>query len=90
MDVASLIKSLSDFGGLGVVVAFLIWWTVRCDRQHEKQLEAHLAEKRLEDERRLAYDSRRLETDKDLAGSVQALNATQQALIAAIQNRRSE
>jgi hypothetical protein len=79
VDIASLIKSLSDFGGLGIVIAFLIWWNVRCDRQREKSYEAHLAEKRLEDERRLAYDKERLAMDRELSASLQALTSAIQA-----------
>lgn len=79
-DVASLISSLSNFGGLGIVVAFLIWWNVRCDKQREKASEQETAAKRLEDERRLSYDKERLATDKDLAANLAALTSVIQGL----------
>lgn len=81
MDVASLIKSLSDFGGLGIVVAFLIWWNVRCDKQRDKIADQLASAKQLEDERRLQYDRDRLATDKDIAANLSALSSAIQNLV---------
>lgn len=78
-DVASLIKSLSDFGGLGIVIAFLIWKDIRGDRARERMQRDHHAEMALLEEKRLNYDERRLQTDKDQVNTVAALSAVIQS-----------
>ena len=79
-DVVSLIHDLGQFGGLGIVVAFLIWKDVRSDKIREKMETDHRAEMRLMEERRLDYDKDRLNTDKEQV-------ATLSALASAIQGR---
>ena len=74
-DVASLIQSLSNFGGLGIVVAFLIWWNFRADRQRQQIYDQQLAKSEIENERRFAYEKERLSCDKELAASLAALTA---------------
>jgi hypothetical protein len=65
MDFVDLVKALSDFGGLGIVVAFVIWWSVRADKLRKE-----------ENDKRLIYDQQRLEIDRDIANTLGALAAT--------------
>ncbi len=74
-DVSALITSLSNFGGLGVVIAFLIWKDIRADKVRERSEERHRSELQLREERRLAFDRERLETDKETAGTLAALSS---------------
>lgn len=80
-DAASLIKSLSDFGGLGIVIAFLMWWTTRCDKQRREDLAEAAKARSAQDELRLAYDRERLAADKELAGAFAALTAAIQSRV---------
>ena len=79
-DVASLIKSLSDFGGLGVTVAFLIWWNIWTQKCRDKADEQRRAEQLIRDEKRLNYDKERLEMDRDQASNIAALTGAIQEL----------
>ena len=80
MDFPALIKSLSDFGGLGIVIAFLIYQTTRADRIREKMQAEHQAEIRLMEEKRLDYDERRLQTDREQVATIAALTAVIQSI----------
>jgi Flp pilus assembly protein TadB len=75
-DLGGLITALTNFGGLGIVVAFLIWKDLRSDKTRERMEEKHSAEMRLQEEKRLAYDRDRLETDKDQVATLAALSAS--------------
>lgn len=75
VDVSALFTALTNFGGLGVVIAFLVYKDVRADRLRDKAEEKRLNEQRLAEERRLTYDRERLATDKDLAASLAALTS---------------
>ena len=79
-DVSGLITALSNFGGLGIVIAFLIWKDIRADRARERTEEAHRAELRLREERRLEYDRDRLATDKEQVATLAGLSAAIQSL----------
>lgn len=72
-DVTHLFNALSNFGAFGVLVAFLIWKDIRSEAARTKTEQAHVAEKAVLEERRLAYDRERLEADKALAASLAAL-----------------
>lgn len=72
-DVAALVASLSQFGGLGIVIAFLIWKDIRADRIREKMETDHRNQILLMEERRLNFDKDRLETDKDHIATITAL-----------------
>jgi hypothetical protein len=78
-DVSALFTALSNFGAFGILVAFLIWKDIRADNARLKAEQEHLAEKKLQDERRLAYDRERLEADKALAASLAALTSAIQS-----------
>lgn len=69
----SLFHDLAQFGGLGIVIAFLIWKDIRADRIHEKMQKEHWDEIRLMEERRLNYDKDRLITDRETASTLAAL-----------------
>jgi hypothetical protein len=79
-DLGGLITALTNFGGLGIVIAFLIWKDVRADKVREKMEQDHRAEMRLQEERRLSYDRERLETDKDHVATLAALSASIQSM----------
>ena len=72
-DVSSLFVALSNFGAFGILVAFLIWKDMRADAARNKLEQDHKAEQMAAQERRLAFDRERLETDKALAASLAAL-----------------
>lgn len=74
-DASALILALKDFGGLGIVIAFLIWKDLRSDRVRERTEERHRGELRLMEERRLDYDKDRLATDKETVGTLAALSS---------------
>lgn len=75
-DLGNLITALTNFGGLGIVIAFLIWKDVRSDKVRERLEEGHRAQVLLMEEKRLNYDRARLETDKDQVATLAALNAS--------------
>lgn len=79
-DVASLFTSLSNFGGLGIVIGFLIWKDIRADKARERTQEGHRAELRLMEERRLTYDKERLETDREQAATLATLASAIQGM----------
>lgn len=78
-DVSALFAALSNFGAFGILVAFLIWKDLRSERSQSKSAEQALADKRLEDERRMSYDRERLDADKALAASLAGLTAAIQS-----------
>lgn len=78
-EITSLITALSNFGALGVLVAFLVWRD-HCSARDRQELEKeHAAEKKLMEERRLAFDRERLDEDKKLTAVLATLTATIQA-----------
>lgn len=79
-DASSLITSLTNFGGLGIVIAFLIWKDIRADRIRERMEEAHRAQILVMEEKRLAYDKDRLDADKQQSAVLAALNASIQSI----------
>lgn len=70
-----IFHDLAQFGGLGIVIAFLIWKDVRADRTHERMSADHRSEMRLMEEKRLAYDKDRLATDKEQVAALSALTS---------------
>lgn len=79
-DVGSLITSLTNFGGLGIVIAFLIWKDIRADKIRERIEEKHRNEIQLREERRLDYDKERLATDKETVATLAGLSSAIQGL----------
>jgi Flp pilus assembly protein TadB len=79
-DVGSLITSLTNFGGLGIVIAFLIWKDIRADKIRERIEEKHRAQVQLTEERRLDYDKDRLATDKETVATLAGLSSAIQGL----------
>lgn len=79
-DVGSLITSLTNFGGLGIVIAFLIWKDLRADKIRERIEEKHRNEIQLREERRLDYDKERLATDKETVATLAGLSSAIQGL----------
>jgi len=80
-DAATLIHALSDFGGLGIVVGFLIWWNVWTEKCRQTIDEQRRAERAVADEKRLQFDKERLAMDKELAANFAALTAVIQNLV---------
>jgi hypothetical protein len=78
-DPSSLIVALSNFGGLGIVIAFLVYRDAREGAAKLKLEREHFAEKLLMEERRLAFDRERLEGDRALAASLAALTGAIQS-----------
>lgn len=70
---ANLFHDLAQFGGLGIVIAFLIWKDIRADHIRERMQVEHRAEIQLMHERRLSYDRDRLATDKEQVAALTAL-----------------
>ena len=78
-DLSGLFVALSNFGAFGILVAFLIWKDLRAETARAKLESDHKAEQLAVQERRLAYDRERLETDKALAASLAGLTAVVQS-----------
>jgi hypothetical protein len=78
-DVSALFTALSNFGAFGILVAFLIWKDIRAENARKQEASNELAERKLQDERRMAYDRERLEADKSLAASLAALTSAIQS-----------
>lgn len=78
-DFAALVTALGPFGQTGLVVAFFVWWSVRADRARERAESDHKAEIVAMQERRIAYDRERLETDKEIASALASLTSAIQS-----------
>lgn len=72
-DASAIFTALSNFGAFGILVAFLIWKDTRESAARAARRKEERAEQILHEERRLAYDQARLDTDKALAGSLASL-----------------
>lgn len=79
-DAVDLISALQNFGGLGIVIAFLIWKDIRADRARERMEEKHRAEIQHREERRLEYDKERLATDKEQVATLAGLASAIQSI----------
>jgi hypothetical protein len=79
----SIFHDLSQFGGLGIVIAFLIWKDIHTDKVRENLEERRLEQEKLMEERRLDFDKNRLEMDKELSSSLASLTGA----VTSIQNR---
>ncbi len=79
-DLGALITALTNFGGLGIVIAFLIWKDVRSDKIRERIEEKHRAQVLLTEERRLDYDKERLATDKEAVATLAGLSSAIQGM----------
>lgn len=78
-DLSSLFVALSNFGAFGILVAFLIWKDLRAEASRNKLEADYRAQQLLAEERHLAYDRERLETDKALAATIASLTSAIQA-----------
>lgn len=78
-DVVSLFTALSNFGALGVLVAFLIWRDHCATRDKLAMEKEHAGKLMLLEERKLNMDRERLNADKELTAVLATLTATIQA-----------
>lgn len=78
-DIVSLLTSLSNFGALGALIAFLVWRD-NCSTRDRAKLETEYSAKLLVlEERKLNFDRERLTADKELTAVLATLTATIQA-----------
>lgn len=65
--------ALQNFGGPGLSLAFIIWWSVRQDKLNREEKDQALASKKFEDERRYQLAKDQVDASNALAGALSAL-----------------
>lgn len=69
----ALITALSNLGGPGIAIAFIIWWTVRQDKLNREEKQRAIDEKKIEDERKYQLAKDQVEATNALSGVLSAL-----------------